>query len=518
MLGMTGRSLRPVVLVVTLAILIGINRASSPESGGWPGGISINPRATIAMVTWAHVLGAEAYVVDFDTHPDFSQARRVSTVAPSAVLTELQPATAYVVRVATWSPETNQTGWEVGQATFTTSGRPNQVAPPVPALSTDTPTSVSLKWESVGPGLQYEIAAGSSAQDRSHTRLVRTTDTTFVGVDPDVIAYYSLRVVDAAGVPVSEWTKPQAYRPAAKAPLRVASYNVKCNCRSRPGQSWKARRARVVETIREQRPDVLGVQEALQSKLGGTSRSQFDDLIARLGSPYKITNSYRYNCARPSNPRNCRPTDRGASGGTRIIYDSTRVELLDQGSVQLPTERRATVRRFLAWAVFRQRSTGRVFVFGNTHLDNSTRFSALRVKQTKVILDRLEALSSKGKKSVIMVGDFNTHKWIAGGNRPYDMMIDAGYADPLGNTYQSRYSAPGAIVEKRIATNFSSSNGFERMARKAPYINGTYLDYIFVSPMRVSEWETVVDVDSEGRFIGTIPSDHNMIRATVWLP
>jgi hypothetical protein len=36
--------------------------------------------------------------------------------------------------------------------------------------------------------------------------------------------------------------------------------------------------------------------------------------------------------------------------------------------------------------------------------------------------------------------------------------------------------------------------------------------------MRVAEWETVARLDRSGRFIGTIPSDHNMIRLTVYLP
>ena len=44
------------------------------------------------------------------------------------------------------------------------------------------------------------------------------------------------------------------------------------------------------------------------------------------------------------------------------------------------------------------------------------------------------------------------------------------------------------------------------------------MDYIFVEPMRVSEYETVVRVDDEGRLVGAIPADHNMLRATVWLP
>ena len=104
-------------------------------------------------------------------------------------------------------------------------------------------------------------------------------------------------------------------------------------------------------------------------------------------------------------------------------------------------------------------------------------------------------------------------------NAPYDVVVASGHVDPLGNTYRSTTTAPGATVEKRIRTNFASFNGFKRLAPKSfTYINGTHLDYIFTTPMRVSEWETVVNIDAEGNFIGVIPSDHNMLRATVYLP
>jgi hypothetical protein len=51
-----------------------------------------------------------------------------------------------------------------------------------------------------------------------------------------------------------------------------------------------------------------------------------------------------------------------------------------------------------------------------------------------------------------------------------------------------------------------------------PPMNGTYIDYIFSTPMRVLEYETVVDLDASGQFRGGPPSDHNMLRAVVGLP
>ncbi|WP_208740100.1 endonuclease/exonuclease/phosphatase family protein, partial [Arthrobacter agilis] len=120
---------------------------------------------------------------------------------------------------------------------------------------------------------------------------------------------------------------------------------------------------------------------------------------------------------------------------------------------------------------------------------------------------------------VIAVGDFNSHKWTNPSNAPYDVMVGAGLIDPLGNTYKADLPSGQATVEKRIRTNFDSYNGFLSKANaRNDFGNGTYIDYIFTSKMRVSEWETVANVDSNRNFIGVIPSDHNMIRATVGLP
>jgi hypothetical protein len=48
--------------------------------------------------------------------------------------------------------------------------------------------------------------------------------------------------------------------------------------------------------------------------------------------------------------------------------------------------------------------------------------------------------------------------------------------------------------------------------------NGSNLDYIFTTPMRTTSWETVLDLDSDGKLKGVIPSDHNMLVAKVLLP
>jgi hypothetical protein len=98
--------------------------------------------------------------------------------------------------------------------------------------------------------------------------------------------------------------------------------------------------------------------------------------------------------------------------------------------------------------------------------------------------------------------------------------VDAGYIDPLGGAWRTTSTAPGALVKHRIRTWANSFNGFDRtVTRRDGWINGSYIDYIMVSKgISVPEWETVVKLDKDGNLDGIIPSDHNMIRATVVLP
>ena len=75
-------------------------------------------------------------------------------------------------------------------------------------------------------------------------------------------------------------------------------------------------------------------------------------------------------------------------------------------------------------------------------------------------------------------------------------------------------------MEKRINTHLDSFNNFgSRPSGSVSHpLNGTYIDYIFSTPMRVLEYENVVDLDASGQFRGGAPSDHNMLRAVVGLP
>lgn len=298
--------------------------------------------------------------------------------------------------------------------------------------------------------------------------------------------------------------------------LRVASYNILCyTC---GGPSWTSRRSAVASTIRNQKPDVVGIQEASQGKMPGRDVNQFMDLLAALGGPYEAANSKGYNCVRSHTPSKCDYKDQGASQGTRIIYNSNTVKLLDEGSKKL-TSASGAGDRYVVWARFQQRNSGKKFLFVNTHLEHrkGASYHELRKTQTRQVLDTID--KHRGSLPVVLVGDWNSDKWRQPSNAPSDMILHSGFVDPLGHVYRSKAIGANAIVEKRIRTNYWSVNHLQREAQHYPAgTNGVNIDQIFLTRMRVSEFEVVVKLDSDGRFAGTIPSDHNMLRATVHLP
>lgn len=398
-------------------------------------------------------------------------------------------------------------------------------------------SSTTVSWNKLSGASRYRVQVSANA-DYSNATYHRftTTSAEIRNLKPSTTYYLRVRAISADGAtnlseysaPITSKTKASAVIESATNPLKIASFNVKCaNCSGPTELSWADRRGAVVSNIKSEMPDVIGVQEASQGWLGGETRpgglSQFEDLQERLqaaGAAYKVTNAKRNNCVKDTTPTSCVYKDQGASQGTRIYYNTATVTLKSQGSLKLPEVTATDGDRYFAWGIFTQKSTGKRFFVGNTHLDptSGTAHYQMRIKQTQAIVAEIKKRNTESLP-VLVAGDFNSHKWTVPSNGPYDVMTAAGFIDPLGNTYKADMPSGSATAEKTVGAFYDSFNGFKRLAKaRHDYGNGTYLDYIFTSKMRVAEWRTVVRVDSAGNFVGTIPSDHNMIRATVVLP
>ena len=320
---------------------------------------------------------------------------------------------------------------------------------------------------------------------------------------------------------------------SASANLTVATFNVRCaNCSKKPPNSrekrWESRREVIVDQIKSQSVDVIGLQEASPGLLDSPRISQFEDLLNRLGGDYAVTDSSRYNCTRTDTTfTKCGGfLDRGASQDSRIFYRTGRLSLQDSGSLRLDARAIGNgSARYMAWAQFKDKRTAKSFIFATAHFEPGTSSSAIktRVAQVKKAISRLNSVNDK-KLPIIWGSDLASSKLSHAGNKSYDAFISAGFTDPLGNTFKAKNFTSKTYAEKRVNEQYFTLNNFA--AKPKDYVSrgyklGAHLDYVLIKSakrMRVTEWEQVLNLTSSGNFAGVIPSDHNMVKATVVLP
>ena len=296
--------------------------------------------------------------------------------------------------------------------------------------------------------------------------------------------------------------------------IRVGSYNIR-NVRHDlalfPGESpWRERRPAVIADILGERVAVLGLQEASQNMNYRSSlvsgSTQYLDLLHGLnaqGGTFALTDD-RVESTRDS----------------RIIYDTRRVTMLRHGHYEYRAQSGGlNDQRYLVWAAFQEKTSGKRFFFANTRLVNKS--SRLQRAQWQELIDRVNLL--RGDLPVIVVGDFQRSKFKHPAAQMMTEMRQAGFGDVVGQRPEDpRLENPRARRLRRAWVN--TMNGFRRDVSDWSYDTdrskiGNNIDWIFASnELPVRTWKVVADIDAKAlRLEGVIPSDHNMVRATIGL-
>jgi endonuclease/exonuclease/phosphatase family metal-dependent hydrolase len=326
-------------------------------------------------------------------------------------------------------------------------------------------------------------------------------------------------------------TTAQQQRTFDKPVARVASFNirsVKNDSRSDGDeQPWRQRRKAVIRQILGEHLDVVGLQEASQAakyrRQMVDGRNQFLDLrngLRKAGGSWQLTSKAAYNCKHAYSSSHCDYRDRGASRTTKIIYNSNKVEKIRSGSYLYRHQSGGeNDQRYLVWAVFEDRSSDKRFLFANTHL--STGSGALQKAQWRELIGKVNQL--KNGLPVIVVGDFQRSRMKTPVTDMLAAMKAAGYGDVLGQRPgEPLVENPRARRAKQSWVN--SMNHFRRDVRDFSFEDnrkhaGNSIDWIFASNnLPVRQYEVVADIDPRTmRLRGVIPSDHNMVRASVIL-
>jgi endonuclease/exonuclease/phosphatase family metal-dependent hydrolase len=256
-------------------------------------------------------------------------------------------------------------------------------------------------------------------------------------------------------------------------PVRVMTFNIRYGNAPDGNNAWPLRRELVSKVIADEKPDVLGVQEALRSQL--TELAEALPEYARIG------------------------VGREPGGGgeySAILYRTSRFDVCDAGTFWLseaPEQPGSTtwgnnLPRICTWARLLDHSNNRRFVFLNTHWDHESQ--PARLQSGKLMARRIEEICTDGEPAIV-TGDFNA----APDNPAIRALVGEGCVEDTFTTIHPN--------EKQVGT----FNGFGTN-RNSPKI-----DAILTTDHWKVEDAAIVRTRDGGRY----PSDHFPVTATVTL-
>lgn len=251
------------------------------------------------------------------------------------------------------------------------------------------------------------------------------------------------------------------------------SFNIRHGTANDGPNHWELRRAFLVDVLREQQADVIGVQEALYPQL--------EYLLAALPE-YAMVGVGR---------------DDGSRAGefACILYRRELLTFVRGGTfwfsrtpgVVASTSWGNRITRICTWAEYTA-ADGRRFAVYNVHLDHESQPS----RERSVALLRATIAQRYPRLPVVVTGDFN-----AGETNPAVLAMSAGGV--FRDTFRVRHPEAAPV---------GTFTGFQ-----FGQVNGEKIDYVFASPA----WE-VLDADivrtaRDGRY----PSDHFPVTARLRL-
>ena len=246
--------------------------------------------------------------------------------------------------------------------------------------------------------------------------------------------------------------------------LKVMSYNIRLGSAQDGTNSWALRYTATGKMLEDQKPDVFGVQEALEYQV-----RYIEEMCG-----YESVGVGREN---------------GKKEGEHmsIFWNKKTVSMLKWGTFWLSDTPEkpskgwdAECFRTATWALMKDKKTGKKFYFVNTHLDHKG--TEAQKNGLKLIVDRIAEINPDGLP-MVLTGDFNIEP-----------------KNPALKDLDVRMQSARKIAEK--TDDHATYNGWGK--------SSTMIDYIYVSGFSsCSEYQTVTKRYEDRKFI----SDHYPIFA-----
>lgn len=262
---------------------------------------------------------------------------------------------------------------------------------------------------------------------------------------------------------------------AARAPLRVMSYNIRCGSCERQDDvnHWQRRKFLVAEVIRQSQADLIGLQEA--------ELFQVKDLVSLLGG---------FDWVGVGRDDGKEQGEMNAVLVRRSAYsiESQKTLWLSATPEQVSRGWDAMLNRTLTLLKLKARDSAREMYFLNTHFDHVG--EKARDESARLITQTVRALGDQ--LPLILTGDFNARQDFAGYRTLTAVQQDAAVA--------SQTPAQGGGI---------TFNGFGKDLQA-----GNKIDYVFISHgQTVLSHRVITDL-----YDGLYPSDHFPVAVAVNRP
>ena len=248
--------------------------------------------------------------------------------------------------------------------------------------------------------------------------------------------------------------------------LKVMSYNIRLGSGKDGTNSWALRYTATEEMLKDQKPDVFGVQEALDYQV-----HYIEDMCG-----YESVGVGR---------------EDGKKEGEHmsIFWNKKIVSMLKWGTFWLSETPQkpskgwdAACFRTATWALMKDKRTGKKFYFVNTHLDHEGKEA--QKNGLKLIVEKIAEMNPEGLP-MVLTGDFNIEP-----------------SNPALADLDARMQSTRKIAEK--TDDLTTYNGWGK--------SSMMIDYIYVSGFSsCPEYQTVTKRYADRKFI----SDHYPICATL---
>jgi endonuclease/exonuclease/phosphatase family metal-dependent hydrolase len=453
-----------------------------------------NTALTVAVRTAAHATGYRVFASTTRTNVYIANIAKARTSAisrtPRMTIGSLTYTTAtYYYRVETLNGR--RYAFEPGIHAVS-------LRPYVPsALKAVTSTgSLYLTWSTravTGFAVRQATNSAMTAGGRQYSIQGQTGQFTPYPLVKGVTYWFQVRALNQTRL--SAWTPAvRAVAPTTQHPLTLMTYNILEGWTAGTTEggtvlpAWEQRRAGVVALIHKADPDVLAVQEGADW-VGPTTDyvRQVDDLVQALGGAYDLA------ATEPKPP---------APGWHRtanyILYKAAAYEAAGAGGHWDIGDGHVA-----SYQLLRRRSTGAGFLAISTHLavGNGPANDTLRQQETQRMLDAARPVAAAAGVPVVYAGDYNS-----------DINQNHAFDGPGNAMRAARVADASNVAQSQTNAQYNSANQYLR----TPPAYRQSVDYIYAGPGVAVQNRSMVMTLVNGRFVGTIPSDHNPVVARLY--